>query len=87
MGIKRRRTKTQIGQEREEALLREQNINMSQEQTQMLKHRVAELESTGLNNSNAAEILSNLLAQGICVQDENGGISIPSASKERPMSK
>ena len=84
LGMKRRRTKAECDADREEARLREESLRTSDEQKQQLKDRVAQLEQTNRNNQSAAEILNNLLAQGVCVQAADGSISIPSASKQRP---
>ena len=81
VGLKRRRTKTECNADREEAQLREESMKTSEQQKQELKDRVAQLEQTNRNNQSAAEILNNLLAQGVCVQAADGSISVPSASK------
>ena len=60
--------------DKEEAQFREESLRVSKEQSKLLKDRVAELEAFSENNQNAAQILNNLLAQGICVQDGNGDI-------------
>ena len=62
VGMKRRRTKAQVDADKEEAVLREQSMRVSEEQSRILKARIATLEASGENNSNAAQILSELLA-------------------------
>ena len=62
IGMKRRRTKAQVDADKEEADLREESMRVTEQQSQLLKDRVAELEAVGLNNHNAADILNNLLA-------------------------
>ena len=79
--MKRRRTKTQVDEDREEALLKEESLRVSDQQQKILTDRIAELEAAGQNNNSATNILNNLLAQGIAAQDENGEIYVPSASK------
>ena len=44
VGLKRRRTKAQVDADKEEALLREQSMRSDQEQSQLLKDRIATLE-------------------------------------------
>ena len=62
IGMKRRRTKAQVDADREEAELRDESMRSALEQTKLLKDRIAQLEASGQNNHNAADILSNLLA-------------------------
>ena len=45
--------------------------------------RVAREEQRLLSNQNAADILTDLIKKGICVQDEKGDITVPSASKKK----
>jgi hypothetical protein len=47
VGMKRRRTKTQVEADKEEAMLRESTMEASREQSKILKARVAELEAAG----------------------------------------
>ena len=84
IGMNRRRTKAQVEEEKEEALLREQSMQAADQQSKLLRDRITELEAESRNNNSAAGILNNLLAQGVARQDENGEIYVPSASKERP---
>ena len=84
VGVKRRRTKTQINEEKEEAALREQAVNTSLLENQQMKQRLAHMEQEGSNNQNAAKILSELMQKGLVKQDESGNIQVPSASKQRP---
>ena len=79
-GTKRRRTTTQIAAEREEAAIKEVAI---QERLENIRRMEAEAES----NKNAAEILREFMEQGVAIQDQNGKISIPSASKIKPPTK
>ena len=94
IGSKRRRTRAQVIADKEAAKnkdeqlrLHEEQKNVMEEQTQLLRQRVAELEAAASNNQTATDILNNLMAQGIAVQDEDGSIKIPSAEKERRRSK
>ena len=76
VGTKRRRTRAQIQAEKEEAVMKET----------ALKERIAKLNKDAelaQNNQRAAEVLNEMIKQGIAVQDENGVISVPSASKMR----
>jgi len=84
VGIKRRRTKTQIDQEKEEAELRELAVNNSLLENEQLKQQVEQMKSNVHSNSEATRILSELMAQGLVKQDEAGNIEVPSASKKRP---
>lgn len=45
IGMKRRRTKAQVDADKEEADLREESMRVTEEQSQLLKDRVAELEA------------------------------------------
>ena len=45
--------------------------------------RIAKLEGELKSNSNASNILRDFIDQGIAVQDEDGNVSIPSASKQK----
>ena len=40
-----------------------------------------------MNNQAAADILTDLIAKGIAVQDDHGNVSIPSASKQKVQSE
>ena len=84
VGLKRRKTKAQVVADREEAAIREASMNGAQQQQAELKARIQQLEAEQQNNVNATEILNNFLATGVAVQDRDGSIQIPSASKERP---
>ena len=42
------------------------------------------MEVNYASNQAAADILKDMIAQGVAVQDDQGRVSIPSASKERP---
>ena len=77
VGTKRRRTKAQIQTEKEEEIIKEAAV-------QEKLARLDEQEALARNNAAAAEILTNMLKEGIAVRDENGNISVPSASKQRP---
>jgi len=45
------------------------------------------MEAEAESNKNAAEILREFMEQGVAIQDQNGKISIPSASKIKPPTK
>ena len=77
VGTKRRRTKAQIQAEKEEEIIKETAV-------QEKLARLDEQEALARNNAAAAEILTNMLKEGIAVRDENGNISVSSASKQRP---
>ena len=79
-GTKRRTTTTQVAADKEEAAIKEVAI---QERLEKIRRMEAEAES----NKNAAEILREFMSQGVAIQDENGKISIPSASKIKPPTK
>ena len=59
-------------------------MNSTNQQQLEMKARIQQLEAEAQNNVNATEILNNFLATGVAVQDRDGSIQIPSASKERP---
>ena len=84
VGIKRRRTKTQIEEEKQEAELRERAVNESLVENEQLKSQLPQMQHQGQNNQKAADILSELLSKGLITQDGSGNIDVPSASKKRP---
>ena len=84
VGIKRRRTKTQIEEEKQEAELRERAVNESLVENEQLKSQLTQMQNQGQNNQKAADILSELLSKGLITQDDSGNIDVPSASKKRP---
>ena len=84
VGVKRRRTKTQIDQDKEEAELRERAVNASLLENEQLKQQVEQMKQNVHSNSEATQILSDLMAQGLVQQDEQNNIVVPSASKQRP---
>ena len=61
VGVKRRRTKTQIDQDKEEALLKEQSASQALEQHAQLQNQLVQMEQEGENNRKAATILSELM--------------------------
>ena len=79
-GTKRRRTTTQVAADKEEAAIKEVAI---QERLANIRRMEEEAES----NKNAAEILREFMKEGVAIQDKNGKISIPSASKIKPPTK
>jgi transposase-like protein len=84
VGVKRRRTKTQIDQDKEEAQLREQNATQALDQQAQLQNQLVQMEREGENNRNAANILADLMQKGLVHQDAAGNVEVPSASKKRP---
>ena len=76
VGSKRRRTTKEIIAEKEEAAIKEIAY-----QDQIA--RAQQIEKDASNNVAAANILNDLVAQGIAVQDKEGNIDIPSASKQK----
>ena len=73
-GTKRRRTTDQINAEKSEAALKEQAI---QDRMDQLLKKEEEMKS----NAAAADILNGMIKSGVAVQDRDGTISVPSASK------
>ena len=82
--MKRRRTKAEIYQAKEEAQLREESASQTIEQNEQLKQQLVQMEQEGTNNRKAANILTELMHKGLVQQDGNGNIDVPSASKKRP---
>ena len=74
VGVKRRRTREQIADEKNEAALKEKAIK---DKLAMLSGKEQEMKS----NAAAAEILENMIKSGVAVQEKDGSISVPSASK------
>ena len=76
VGTKRRRTTAQIVAEKEEAAVKE--VALQERLAKAIK-----LETEAANNKNAANILTDFIKQGIAVQDAQGNITVPSASKQK----
>ena len=76
IGAKRRRTKQEVQEEHEEALIKEEAISQKVAQYEAMALRIQELEQQATSNQAAANILSEMLQKGEAVQDEEGRISI-----------
>ena len=76
VGTKRRRTTAQVKADKEEAKLKEAN----------LQERLAKLqkqEKLAHKNQAAADVLGQMIDAGVAVQDPSGNIVVPSASKKK----
>ena len=73
----------EMDQAKEEALIREQSASQTIEQNEQLKQQLVQMEQEGTNNRKAANILTELMREGLVQQDGEGNIDVPSASKKR----
>jgi len=74
VGTKRRKTRDEIANEKSEAAVKEQAIKDKIDE-------LTKLEQQNRNNAAAAEVLENMIKSGVAVQEHDGTISVPSASK------
>ena len=80
VGCQRRRSNAQIKQDKIEALRKQREIEQSFNQIQNLKR---ELEITKAEKDmiqEAANVLGEFMSEGVIIQDQNGGFSVPSAN-------
>jgi hypothetical protein len=71
-GSKRRRTKVEIDEAKEEEQLRQEGRDRQQLQIAELQGRIRQMEGAGQNNGTAARILQNWIEEGSVLQNENG---------------
>ena len=62
--------------EKEEALIKEEAINLKVQQFESMAQRIQQLEQQANSNQAASNILSEMLQKGEAVQDDEGRISI-----------
>ena len=58
-----------MDQAKEEALIREQSASQTIEQNEQLKQQLVQMEQEGTNNRKAANILTELMREGLVQQD------------------
>ena len=81
IGSKRRRTKAQVKADKEEALLREQDIQDKLARLAAAEEKLVRFEQMAAENERAQAVVGELHAAGQIEVDERGNIS---ASKRKP---
>lgn len=71
---KRRRTKGEIQQEKEEQILKEEAIQQKLDAYEAMQQRLTVLETQANNNAAATNILNAMIDRGEAVQDDQGNI-------------
>ena len=79
VGTKRRRTKAQIIQEKQDSIAKEAEIQAKLAKFDEIMQTNALLHQQAQSNQAAAEILTDLVKKGIVDKDENGQVSLPSS--------
>ena len=77
VGQKRRRTQKQIEQDKEEAELKQADIDARLAQLKQMHQQASA-------NQDAREVLDQMLNAGVAEVQANGTITVPSASKQKP---
>ena len=77
VGTKRRRTRQEILDDKEEARIKEEGMQGKLAQIDSLTQRCAELEQKAKGNEAADLILRDMISKGQAVMDENGNVTIP----------
>ena len=86
VGIKRRRTKAQIEQDKEEVILRDLDQREKMAELEDLRKRVLEAEQQAFNNKAAATLLSNMITNGTAKQTSGGSIVVNAKDGEQEFS-
>ena len=73
---KRRRTKAQIQQEKQDAIQKELEINEKLANFDKMQQEYQALQMQAQSNLAAAEILTDLVKKGVLDKDENGIVSV-----------
>ena len=82
VGAKRRRTKAEINDSRDDESLRSVELNRQAEQIQELQNRLNQAEEERKDGDIAAQILRQWLAEGKVQQDETGNVFIPEVAPQ-----
>ena len=77
VGSKRRRTRQEILDDREEGQLKKEGVEQKLAQIDALTQRCAELEQRAQGNAAADMILRDMISKGQAVMDEQGNVTIP----------
>ena len=75
IGSKRRRTQAQVKADKEEAMLREQDIQDRLARLQEVEAKLAEFDRMAAENQHAQDIISQLHAAGQVDIDDHGRVS------------
>ena len=82
-GSKRRRTKKQIEEEKQEEILKRQQIEAKVANFDALQAKVAMLEENQRQGQAAADLVKQFLDAGVVEQDEDGGFAIAGDGNNR----
>ena len=82
VGSKRRRTQTQIKQEKEEALLKQVDIATKLARLDQMEQELQAIKQSKARNEEAATILDKLVNDGVVNYDDNGQLTSPSKQKQ-----
>ena len=83
IGSKRRRTKKEIEDEKQEKLLKEQMVAEKMAQFEEMSKKIELLSKDNENNKAAAQILSDMLSKGDCIQQPDGSIVMSASPSKR----
>ena len=86
IGIKRRRTKAQIEQDKEEVILRDLDQQEKMAELEDLRKRIQEAELIANTNKAAATLLSNMITNGTAKQTSEGSIVVNAKDGEQEFS-
>ena len=76
IGSKRRRTKAEMAEAREEERLRQEGVDRQAQEIAGLQERMREMEQEKRRGDAAAEILSRMIRAGRAVQNPDGTITL-----------
>lgn len=79
LGAKRRRSKAEINEQKEEERLRQEGLDRKAQQIQELTQRLQAAEAERRNNQEAADLLNRWAGEGIINQDEAGNVNFVGA--------
>ena len=82
VGSKRRRTQAQVKADKEEALIREQDIQVKMARLAEAEQKLQKFDQLEAQNEQAKELMRELHAAGHVDIDENGNVS---PSKQKPL--
>ena len=83
VGSKRRRTKVEIEEAKEEERLRDLERDQQQQRIDELEARLRQMQQDGQNGAKAAAILSNWIEEGSVILDQNGDCVIQGGQQEQ----
>ena len=80
---KRRRTKKQIEEDKEEELIKQQHIKDSMDELDALRDRVRGLEREANNSKAAHKLVNKMMAAGHIVQDSEDSVIVHAAGGQQ----